>query len=309
MKIEDLQYFTSVAETGSITKAAQRHFMTQQGLSRIISNMERELGTRLLVRTNNKIRLTPAGELLVENAREIGQQYAAMISAISRISQPEPQDDEIDFTIYATPIMLNTVAPKVLVGLNQAYPKGHFSVKELNIWEIAADVQFSDSNIALISWPSFHSEMYDRLKADTLHFETLFKDRIALGVPKNHPLAKRSVISISELSMLPFAAYYNEKDLLQRLMGDNYEPNILIHSTYVGLCHEMVERGIAFAPWSDLVDYYTHTDKIVQVPIERTVTISYGCLWSTEQSLSPISQTVVELAKAEFQQVSLAKHN
>lgn len=50
MKIEDLNYFISVAETGSITKAAQQHFMTQQGLSRIISNMERELGTSLLVR-------------------------------------------------------------------------------------------------------------------------------------------------------------------------------------------------------------------------------------------------------------------
>ena len=308
MKIEDLQYFISVAETSSITKAAQYHFMTQQGLSRIISNMERELGTSLLIRKNNKIRLTPAGELLVENAREIGQRYATMISAISRISQPEPQDDEIDFTIYATPIMLSTVASKVLIGLNQAYPKGHFSVKELNVWEIASDVQFSDSNIALISWPPFHSEMYDRIKTDTLHFETLFKDRIALGVPKDHPLAQRSMITISELATLPVAAYYTEKDLLQRLLGDNYEPNILIHSTDVKLCHEMVEQGIAFAPWSDLVDYYAHTDRIVRVPIERTVTISYGCLWSTEQPLSPIAQTVVELAKAEFQRVSLAKH-
>ena len=53
MKLEDLYYFISVWETGSITKAAQRHFMTQQGLSRIISNMERELGTKLLTRKNN----------------------------------------------------------------------------------------------------------------------------------------------------------------------------------------------------------------------------------------------------------------
>ena len=306
MKIEDLNYFISVAETGSITKAAQQHFMTQQGLSRIISNMERELGTSLLVRKNNKIRLTPAGELVVESAREIGRTYGALVAGISRISQSAQLDEEIDFTIYATPIMLNTVIPSVLTGLNRIYPKVRFSVIERNVWEIASDVQFSDDDIALISWPPFHSEMYDRLKTDTLHFETLFKDRIALGVPKGHPLTKRDVISISELSTLPFAAYYNEKDLLQRLLGDNYEPNILIHTTPVGLCHEMVERGIAFAPWSDLVDFYAQTDAIVRVPIERTVTISYGCLWSTEQPLSPIAQTVVALAKEEFQRVSLA---
>ena len=148
--------------------------------------------------------------------------------------------------------------------------------------------------------------MYDRLKTDTLHFETLFKDRIALGVSKNHPLAGRSVLPISELSTLPFASYYNEKDLIQRLLGENYEPNILIHSTHLELCHEMVDRGIAVAPWSDLVNFYAQTDSIVQVPIERSVTISYGCLWSTEQPLSSIAQSVVALAKEEFQRVCLA---
>lgn len=169
MKIEDLNYFISVAETGSITKAAQQHFMTQQGLSRIISNMERELGTSLLVRKNNKIRLTPAGELVVESAREIGRTYGALVAGISRISQSAQLDEEIDFTIYATPIMLNTVIPSVLTGLNRIYPKVRFSVIERNVWEIASDVQFSDDDIALISWPPFHSEMYDRLKTDTLH--------------------------------------------------------------------------------------------------------------------------------------------
>ena len=307
VKLEDLHYFISVGETGSITRAAQKHFMTQQGLSRIISGMEKELCTKLLVRNNNRIRLTPAGEAVMAGAREIEAAYWSMMDAISRVTRPECGETDQDFTIYTTPIMLNTVVPNVLSGLNQRFPQVRFAVNELNIWEIAQNVQFGEHCIALISWPSFRSEMYARVERDALHFEAIYKERIGLGVPKGHPLAGRASISNSELSGLPFATYYNEKDLLQRLLGGQDLPNILIHSTHLSLCHEMVEKGAAVALWSDLVDYYAQSDAIVQVPIDQSVDISYGCMWNETHPLSPVAQEVVNQTKQEFWRVDHAK--
>ena len=231
MKLEDLRYFISVGETGSITRAAQRHFMTQQGMSRIISGMERELCAQLLVRNNNRIRLTPAGEEVMAGAREIEAAYLTMVDAVSRVTRPDCGGQEQDFVIYTTPIMLNTVTTNVLANLNRLFPRVRFAVNEMQIWEMAQNVQFGQDCIALISWPSFRSEMYARVERDALHFEAMYKDRINLGVPKGHPLAGRASVANRELAGLPFATYYNEKDLLQRLLDGEEQPNVLIHST------------------------------------------------------------------------------
>lgn len=304
MKIEDLHYFLSVGETGSITKAAQKHFMTQQGLSRIISNMERELCTKLLRRNNNRISLTPAGEAVMAGAREIEQAYWNMVDAISRVNQTEPGEQETDFTLYATPIMTVTVIPNVLGALNRSFPRARFAVRELaSVRDIVEDVRLDGNSIALVSWPEWHRDMGQRLKENSLHFEPMYRERLALGLHREHALAGRQVIPIREMAALPFAVYYNERDSLQRLLGEGDTPNILIYSTDIGLCHEMVEKGSAVALWSDLVDHYTQTDTIVQVPLERSPEISYGCLWNEDYTLSPVALEVIHRSRQEFRQV------
>ena len=307
MKLEDLRYFISVGETGSITRAAQRHFMTQQGMSRIISGMERELCAQLLVRNNNRIRLTPAGEEVMAGAREIEAAYLTMVDAVSRVTRPDCGGQEQDFVIYTTPIMLNTVTTNVLANLNRLFPRVRFAVNEMQIWEMAQNVQFGQDCIALISWPSFRSEMYARVERDALHFEAMYKDRINLGVPKGHPLAGRASVANRELAGLPFATYYNEKDLLQRLLDGEEQPNVLIHSTQLTLCHDMVKKGAAVALWSDLVDYYAQTDAVVQVPLDRSADISYGCMWDENYPLSAVAREVVNQTRQEFLRVARGK--
>ncbi len=307
MKIEDLHYFISVGETGSITKAAQKHFMTQQGLSRIISNMERELCTKLLARNNNRIRLTTAGEQVMAGAREIERAYWEMMDGISQANQQELKEIGTDFTLYTTPIMIVTVVPNVLKALNQSFPQVRFAIQERSsVQEVSESVSFDGSSMALISWPAFRDELDLRLSRENLRFEPVYKERIALGLPQNHPMASHPIITIPEMATLPFALYFNERDSLQHLLGGQYEPNILIHSTDIGLCHEMVEKGTAAALWSDLVNYYAQKESIVQVPIENGTEISYGCLWSEDYPLSPVAREVIAQTRQEFRRVEQA---
>lgn len=71
MELRVLKYFTVVASEGSITKAAERLFITQSTLSRQIAELEEEVGSPLLVRTNRSVSLTAAGELLLRRAEEM----------------------------------------------------------------------------------------------------------------------------------------------------------------------------------------------------------------------------------------------
>ena len=71
MELRQLRYFVSVAEEGNISRAAQKVFLTQPALSRQIKALEEAIGQRLLDRQAHSIRLTPAGQTLLQEAREL----------------------------------------------------------------------------------------------------------------------------------------------------------------------------------------------------------------------------------------------
>ena len=71
MDLRHLRYFIAVAEEQNIGRAATRLHMSQPPLTRQIQQLEEELGVQLFVRTPRGMELTPAGELLLEEARNI----------------------------------------------------------------------------------------------------------------------------------------------------------------------------------------------------------------------------------------------
>jgi LysR family transcriptional regulator, nitrogen assimilation regulatory protein len=71
METRQIEYFLRIAELGSINKAADDLRMSQPSLSRLISQLEHEIGTALFMRTRRGVHLTDAGQLLAERARPI----------------------------------------------------------------------------------------------------------------------------------------------------------------------------------------------------------------------------------------------
>lgn len=71
MEIRVLRYFLTVAREGSITGAANYLHLTQPTLSRQLQDLEKELGEKLLIRTNHNVTLTPEGMILRKRAEEI----------------------------------------------------------------------------------------------------------------------------------------------------------------------------------------------------------------------------------------------
>ena len=71
MEIRTLRYFWTIAEEGTVSKAAEALHITQPTLSRQIKELEEELGTELFIRGRRQIQLTEAGMLLKSRAEEI----------------------------------------------------------------------------------------------------------------------------------------------------------------------------------------------------------------------------------------------
>ena len=71
MELRHLRYFLAVAETGSLSRAAEKLFIAQPPLSVQIRQLEEEMGTPLFVRHPKGVRLTAAGQTLCQEAREL----------------------------------------------------------------------------------------------------------------------------------------------------------------------------------------------------------------------------------------------
>ena len=78
MKLEQLEYAVEIANTQSISKAAENLLLSQPGLSASIKQLEYELGTELFIRSNKGVELTPAGSSFIVNAKKVLAQIDTM---------------------------------------------------------------------------------------------------------------------------------------------------------------------------------------------------------------------------------------
>ena len=89
MKIEHLYQFLVIVEAGSISKAAQNLFVSQQHLSRIVTALENDLQCQLLIRTSTGVSLTSHGKTFAQYAKKILDDYREMRSFFYYETLPE----------------------------------------------------------------------------------------------------------------------------------------------------------------------------------------------------------------------------
>ena len=87
MNIQEMEKFLAVIQSGSITSAAAKLYISPQGLSSLIKKMETELGVILLERKNNGVFPTEYGKLVADRSKGIINQYDEMLNEISDLKR------------------------------------------------------------------------------------------------------------------------------------------------------------------------------------------------------------------------------
>src|SRR4051794_15299852 len=85
-----VRYFVAVAETGNVTRAAERLHLSQPSLSAAIKQLEAQLGVELLARHGRRVTVTPAGELLLRRGRELLDHADAVADEVRRHASAAP---------------------------------------------------------------------------------------------------------------------------------------------------------------------------------------------------------------------------
>ena len=90
MNIQNLKCFLVTTETLNFTKTGEQLFLSQQGVSRVINSLEKELDVPLFVRSKHALSLTPYGAAFKETASEILKQYDYFLERVEELKEEIP---------------------------------------------------------------------------------------------------------------------------------------------------------------------------------------------------------------------------
>lgn len=127
MELRHLRYFVAVAETGSLSRAAEKLYIAQPPLSLQIRQLEEELGTPLFTRHPKGVRLTPAGEALLAEARALLERAGRVRDVVRDVSQ----GPEGVLSLGYVPSASSTVLPSLVRLLRQRYPRWTLELREM----------------------------------------------------------------------------------------------------------------------------------------------------------------------------------
>jgi DNA-binding transcriptional LysR family regulator len=181
-----LLYFVTVAEEGSITRAAERLHVSQPTLSQALSLLESDLGLALLERHGRGVRLTPDGDAFAAKARTALAAWDDAL-AVGRSQAPERRDT-IVFGFLGIPPGLDSPVP--LERFLRAYPDVDLRYRELPFPTVPTASWLGDVDVAVCHRPPADAGVWSHLVRS--------EPRVAI-MRDGHPLAARAEVSFAEL--------------------------------------------------------------------------------------------------------------
>lgn len=190
MDLRRLRYFAAVAEELSFAGAARRLGVSQPPLSRHVRLLEEELGTSLLDRTRRRVRLTPAGRVLLEETLKILEYVDASVSYLRSTFGGRRKKLDVGYVQSAN----LRVLPRILRRFCRLHPKVALSLHALSAAEQLRGLTEGRLDVGLMPAPA---------SSRTCVFEPLSSEGTVLAIPENHPLSKCSRVRREALRSVP----------------------------------------------------------------------------------------------------------
>lgn len=217
--LRQLRYFVAVAEEANIGRAAARLHISQPPLTRQIQQLEADLGVVLFTRTPKGMELTPAGELFLDEARNIQSLVEQATERTQRAGQGRL--GRIDVAIFGSAIL--DVIPEVLMAFRNRYP----DVKVvLHTMTKAEQIEALRQKRISVAFNRLLEEQPD------LEMRLVTSQRIMLAVPIHHPLAQLDTVSFPDIAPFPLVIFPTgtRPSFIDKLMGmcaqAGFRPNV-----------------------------------------------------------------------------------
>ena len=210
MRIEQLRCIADIAETGSLTATAQRQFITQQAVSKMVKQLEKELDATLLIRTRTGVAFTEIGKELVAFAQNVLVEEAEFQKHISQIKHVKQKQEHNDMYIASTSSISNLLLPIIIA--NPKMQENNVTVhinQSISYEDVVEQVYTKKSDLGLIT---INEKELSRLIAPyqkDIEVAVIMKDKLIALMDKRYYTGDELKISDEEFDNYKIRTMYN----------------------------------------------------------------------------------------------------
>lgn len=288
--LEDLRVFLAVVEEGGISAGAERCFLAPSSVSERISALEAALDATLLQRLARGVKPTPAGRILVANARRCLSQLEQLHVDLASYSQ----QIRSQVKLFANGTSLIAPVPRALETFFAANPAVDIDLMETESKNVNQAVADGRADLGVTS---------DNHHAD-LCFTPLCRDEMVIIASPDHPVAVHESLSFAECLQQKFVGLPDTASLHRffvdraRDIGQQMQYRVQV-TEFVTLCNLVAAGvGISVAPKS-LTQQVDHRLRVLALDEPWAVRQLYICMRSESESFNPNAEELAEHISAQ----------
>ena len=294
MTLQQLKYVIMVAETGTITEAANKLYISQPSLTNAIHELEKEMNIVIFNRTNKGITLSKEGEDFLGYARQVLEQ-AAILEDRYKGNSGKKQ--------FCISTQHYSFAVNAFVDLIKKYGQDEydFSIRETQTYEIIEDVAHMRSEMGIIFLNDFNEVVINKiLKSHDLEFHRLFVAKPHVFISRKHPLAKNTVITNEELEEYPYLSFeqgeHNSFYFSEEIFSDYARKKNIRVRDRATLFNLLIGLN-GYTVCSGVIDKKLNGKDIIAVPLADEKDMRIGYIIHKKSKISRLGNTYLEALK------------
>jgi DNA-binding transcriptional LysR family regulator len=279
--VRALRYFVEVVRQQSFTRAAEKLFVTQPTISKMLRHLEEELECTLLVREGRKLHLTDSGQAVYQRGLAILDEFRQLEAELEDISSVKK-----GVLRLGIPPMVGRQIAGLIRQFRQTYPGIELRISELGGLSVEQAVLSGELDLAMTILPSGTDQ--------PLTFLPLLSHPMCVVVPKSPHWLNRTSINISELAEWPILIYNEDFTLYKMLMAAfklaGFDPKIAVRSGQWDFLAAMVQAGVGIATLPEPVCQWLDKETLLWLPLEPRMAWQVGLIWRQGSYLSHSAQ-------------------
>jgi DNA-binding transcriptional LysR family regulator len=273
MELRQLRQFIALAEAGSFRMAAERLFMAQPPLSVAIKKLEEDVGTPLFERTAKGVRLTPAGEVALIEARRC----LRSADQLRQVAHAAEAGDVGELHVAFISSVTFGLLPRLIQAFRAKYPGVRLVLHESNNRDAFEAMRKGVMDLSFVRVPA--------VPPAGIAMQVVEEDSFCVAMSVDHPLATRTKLALRDLSDEPFIAYQPSQaggglhaGTLALFREAGFAPRITQEAMQVHTVIGLVEGGLGIALVPSVHAEYI-SRRVAFIPLQRirtTVPIGVG---------------------------------
>ncbi|HAN21204.1 MAG: LysR family transcriptional regulator [Clostridiales bacterium GWF2_36_10] len=296
MTLQQLKYIIEIVNSGSMSEAAKRLYISQPSLSNVVKELERESGITLFMRTNKGVVLSVEGTEFLGYARQIVEQAELLES---RYFNSKPIHTSFSISTQHYSFAVNAFVALIKKYGNEEYD---FNLRETRTYEIIEDVKSHRSEIGILYLSSFNNKVMVKLfKENNLTFNPLFTANPHIFVSKHNPLSKKEFIALDDLKEYPYLSFeqgtYNSFYFSEEILSTVYRKKNIVVSDRATLFNLLIGLN-GYTISTGIISAELNGTDIVSVPLKADELITVGWIVHKDMSLSKLGMAYIEELKS-----------